>query len=56
MYVAVITVIGGQSLRLASARVLMYAVLVRLTFHLFVLSYEAPMFRDGFHASLPGSL
>jgi protein-S-isoprenylcysteine O-methyltransferase Ste14 len=45
MYVAVVTVILGQSLLLGSARVLGYGVLVWLAFHLFVLLYEEPTLR-----------
>ena len=45
MYVAVIAVILGQSLVLGNARVLGYAALVWLAFHLFVFLYEEPTLR-----------
>ncbi len=45
MYVAVFAVILGQSLLLGSVRVLGYAALVGLAFHLFVLAYEEPTLR-----------
>ena len=42
MYLAVLTVILGQSLLLGDVRVLEYAALVWLGFHIFVLAYEEP--------------
>ena len=45
MYVAVSAVILGQSLVLGNVRVLGYAALVWLAFHLFVLAYEEPTLR-----------
>jgi protein-S-isoprenylcysteine O-methyltransferase Ste14 len=45
MYVAVFAVIVGQSLVLGNVRVLGYAALVWLAFHLFVLAYEEPTLR-----------
>jgi protein-S-isoprenylcysteine O-methyltransferase Ste14 len=45
MYVAVVTVILGQSLLLGDARLLAYAALVWLAFHLFVVVYEEPALR-----------
>jgi protein-S-isoprenylcysteine O-methyltransferase Ste14 len=45
MYVAVFAVILGQSLVLGNVRVLGYAALVWLAFHLFVLAYEEPTLR-----------
>jgi protein-S-isoprenylcysteine O-methyltransferase Ste14 len=46
MYVAVVAIILGQSLRLGNARVLGYGVLVWMGFHLFVLVYEEPTLRS----------
>ncbi len=48
MYVAVVAVILGQSLALGNLRVLEYAGLVWLAFHLFVLIYEEPTLRATF--------
>lgn len=48
MYVAVLTVILGQSLLLGSARVLVYASILWLVFHLFVLVYEEPALRRAY--------
>jgi len=45
MYVAVVAVILGQSLLRGSTRVLAYAIVVWLGFHLFVLLYEEPTLR-----------
>jgi len=45
MYIAVISVILGQSLVHASVRVLGYGLLIWLAFHLFVLLYEEPTLR-----------
>lgn len=45
MYVAVISLILGQCLLSGNARVLAYAAIVWLSFHLFVLLYEEPTLR-----------
>ena len=45
MYVAVVSLIVGQALIFASVRLLGYAAVVWLCFHLFVLAYEEPMLR-----------
>jgi protein-S-isoprenylcysteine O-methyltransferase Ste14 len=45
MYIAVVAVIAGQGLILGSTRVLEYAALVWLGFHLFVVAYEEPALR-----------
>jgi protein-S-isoprenylcysteine O-methyltransferase Ste14 len=45
MYVAVVSIILGQSLLLGNARVLGYGALVWVAFHLFVLIYEEPALR-----------
>ena len=45
MYLAVLAVILGQSLLLGNVRVLGYAALVWIGFHLFVLVYEEPTLR-----------
>ena len=50
MYVAVVTVIVGQSLLLGSWRVLGYAAFIWLGFHLFVLGYEEPILRARYGA------
>lgn len=50
MYVAVVSVITGQGLLLGEVRVLWYAALVWLAFHLFVLGYEEPRLRRTFGA------
>ena len=42
MYVGVVAVIAGQAIVFADRRVLLYAVLVWLAFHLFVVAYEEP--------------
>ena len=42
MYVAVVTAILGQALVFGSASLLLYAAVVWLAFHLFVLAYEEP--------------
>jgi protein-S-isoprenylcysteine O-methyltransferase Ste14 len=42
MYVAVVTAILGQAIVFGSASLLLYAVIVWLAFHLFVLAYEEP--------------
>lgn len=48
MYVAVVTIIGGQALIFGNARVLAYGVLVWCAFHLFVVAYEEPTLRAKF--------
>jgi len=45
MYVAVVTVILGQSLWLGNLQVLAYGLLVWLACHLFVMVYEEPVLR-----------
>jgi protein-S-isoprenylcysteine O-methyltransferase Ste14 len=42
MYVAVVSLISGQALLFASLGTLVWAVVVWLTVHLFVLAYEEP--------------
>lgn len=60
MYVAIVSVITGQGLLLGEVRVLWYAALMWLGFHLFVLAYEEPTLRrtfgteyDAFRANVP---
>jgi protein-S-isoprenylcysteine O-methyltransferase Ste14 len=48
MYLAVVSVILGQGLILGNVRLLEYAALVWLSFHLFVLVYEEPTLRESF--------
>ena len=48
MYVAVVTLILGQAAFFADLRLLPYAVVVWLGFHLFVLIYEEPTLRRAF--------
>jgi protein-S-isoprenylcysteine O-methyltransferase Ste14 len=48
MYVAVVSLILGQSLILGNVRVLVYGALVWVSFHLFVLAYEEPTLRTTF--------
>ena len=50
MYVAVVSVILGQSLVLDSLPLLTYALCVWLCFHLFVMVYEEPTLRRSFGA------
>ncbi len=50
MYVAVLSAILGQALLFADLRLLEYAALVWLLFHLFVLVYEEPTLRASFGA------
>src|SRR6266542_1123026 len=50
MYIAVLAVILGQSFWLGSARVLAYAGLVWLAFHVFVVAYEEPTLRRTYGA------
>ena len=42
MYVGVVTMILGQALLFSDGRLLIYAAIVWLSFHLFVLVYEEP--------------
>ncbi len=49
-YVAVIAMLVGQALLLASPGVLLYAALVALAFHVFVISYEEPTLRRAYGA------
>jgi protein-S-isoprenylcysteine O-methyltransferase Ste14 len=46
MYVAVVSAVLGQALLLADVRLLAYAALLGLVFHLFVLAYEEPTLRE----------
>jgi protein-S-isoprenylcysteine O-methyltransferase Ste14 len=48
MYVAVFSIILGQALLFGNVRVLEYAALVWMAFHLFVLLYEEPAMRRTF--------
>jgi len=50
MYVGVVAVIAGQAILFADWRVLLYAALVWLACHLFVLAYEEPTLRRTFGA------
>jgi protein-S-isoprenylcysteine O-methyltransferase Ste14 len=49
-YVAVVAMLAGQGLVFASPSVLVYAVLVALAFHVFVLVYEEPTLRATYGA------
>jgi protein-S-isoprenylcysteine O-methyltransferase Ste14 len=49
-YIAVVSLILGQALVLGSRTVLVYALLVALAFHFFVLLYEEPTLRRQFGA------
>ncbi len=51
MYLAVVTAILGQALLFGSARVLGYACVVGVLFHLFVIGYEEPTLRRQFGES-----
>ncbi len=51
MYLAVVAAILGQALLFGSARVLGYACIVGLLFHLFVIGYEEPTLRRRFGES-----
>lgn len=51
MYVAVVTIIVGQALLFASRSLLIYAAVVWLCFHLFVLIYEEPTLRRQYGAA-----
>jgi protein-S-isoprenylcysteine O-methyltransferase Ste14 len=48
MYVAVVVAIIGQGFLFGNIRLLEYAVVVWLAFHLFVMLYEEPMLRSSF--------
>jgi len=50
MYVGVLATILGQGLLLGSGSVLVYAAVVALGFHLFVLAYEEPTLRRTYGA------
>lgn len=50
MYVGVVTIILGQALILGDVRLLYYAAIVWLGFHLFVLLYEEPTLRRAYGA------
>lgn len=50
MYVGVVSIILGQALLFWSAAALIYAVIVFVTVHLFVVGYEEPTLRDQFPA------
>lgn len=54
MYVAVVSVIAGQGLIFANARLLGYGALVWLGFHLFVIAYEEPTLRVTFGPEYEG--
>ena len=49
-YVAVVAMVAGQGLLFANGAVLVYAVLLALGFHLFVVGYEEPTLRRQFGA------
>jgi protein-S-isoprenylcysteine O-methyltransferase Ste14 len=49
-YVAVTSILIGEALALGSVAVLVWAVLVALAFHVFVLTYEEPTLRATFGA------
>ena len=51
MYVAVLSIIAGQALFFGSTRLMAYAAVVWLTFHLFVRLYEEPTLRARYGAS-----
>lgn len=60
MYVGVVSVILGEALILGDVRLLTYAAIVWLGFHIFVLAYEEPTLRgsygaeyDAFRANVP---
>ncbi len=50
MYVAVLSIVAGQGLLLGNARVLAYAAIIWLAFHIFVVAYEEPTLRRSFGA------
>jgi protein-S-isoprenylcysteine O-methyltransferase Ste14 len=51
MYVAVLSIIAGQALFFGSTRLVVYAAVVWLAFHLFVRFYEEPTLRARYGAS-----
>jgi protein-S-isoprenylcysteine O-methyltransferase Ste14 len=51
IYLAVVSIIAGQALLFASAALFVYAVLIWLAFHVFVLFYEEPVLRRQFGRS-----
>ncbi len=51
MYVAVLSIIAGQGLFFGSTRLMVYAAIVWLAFHLFVRLYEEPTLRARYGAS-----
>lgn len=53
MYIAVVTLILGQAALFADIRLLGYAAVVWLGFHLFVVLYEEPVLRGEFPAEYP---
>jgi protein-S-isoprenylcysteine O-methyltransferase Ste14 len=60
MYLAIVAIIGGQSLLLGDVGLLIYAVSLWLAFHLFVMIYEEPALRklfgknyEDFYAQVP---
>jgi protein-S-isoprenylcysteine O-methyltransferase Ste14 len=50
MYLAVLAVVAGQAVLLGSRALLLYAALVGLGFHLFVVAYEEPTLRRRYGA------
>src|SRR5947207_15548032 len=50
MYVAVVGLIAGQALLLGNRALLFYAIIVWMAFQIFVLLYEAPVFRKTYTA------
>ena len=51
MYVAVVSIIAGQALFFGSARLMAYAAVIWLAFHVFVRTYEEPTLRARYGAS-----
>jgi protein-S-isoprenylcysteine O-methyltransferase Ste14 len=54
MYVGVVSIILGEALVLGSGGVLIYAAVVALGFHLFVVLYEEPTLRRTYGAQYDG--
>ncbi len=48
MYISALTVVGGEALLFVSAPLLVYAVLMALTVHLFIIWYEEPTLLNKF--------
>ena len=46
MYVSVVAIVAGQALLFGQAKLLVYAALLWLGFHLFVVGYEEPTLRQ----------